>query len=108
MGLALSTTFKFLSKRQRPDYIPAGGSPDPNFHGPFYKFSSQASGTLSSSFPSGHTTAVFAAATVYAMEYRNHPWIPIFSYGFASLVGLTRLTENKHWPTDILFGVAIG
>jgi membrane-associated phospholipid phosphatase len=108
MGLAVSSVFKFLSKRQRPDYIPPGAEPDPNFHGPFYKFSNQAAGTLSSSFPSGHTTAVFAAATVYAMEYRNHPWIPIFSYSFASLVALTRLTENKHWPTDILFGAAIG
>ena len=100
---AIETVLKFLTGRQRPDYInPQKDVPAPVFHGPFY------TNTSSPSFPSGHTTAVFAAATVYAMEYRNHPWIPIFSYSFATLVGISRLTENKHWPTDVLVGAALG
>lgn len=106
---AMETIIKFLSNRQRPNYIsPTTNIADPTFHGPFFKFSKQASGTSNSSFPSGHTSLAFAAATVYALEYRHHPWIPVFAYSFASLVGISRMTENKHWPTDVLVGAAIG
>ena len=107
---AIQSALKFLSKRQRPNYInPTTNIADPTFHGPFYKFPTQKSGlSTNSSFPSGHTTAAFAAATVYAMEYRHRPWIPVLSYTFATAVGLSRLTENKHWPTDVLVGAAIG
>lgn len=107
---AIESILKFLSKRQRPNYInPQTNINDPTFHGPFYKFPTQSSGlSTNSSFPSGHTTAVFAAATVYALEYRHHPWIPIFAYSFATAVGISRLTEDKHWPTDILVGAALG
>ena len=101
---------KYLTSRQRPNYIdPQTNISDPTFHGPFYKFKQQTNGlSTNSSFPSGHTTAVFAAATVYAMEYRHHPWIPVISYSFATLVGISRLTEDKHWPTDVLVGAALG
>ena len=106
---AFETVIKFLTNRQRPNYIdPKENASDPVFHGPFYKYSNQPSGLASSSFPSGHTTAVFAAATVYAMEYRDHPWVPIFSYSFATLVGISRLTQDAHWPTDVLLGAALG
>ena len=107
---AIQSALKFLSKRQRPNYInPTTNIADATFHGPFYKFPAQKSGlSTNSSFPSGHTTAAFAAATVYAMEYRHRPWIPVLSYTFATAVGLSRLTENKHWPTDVFVGAAIG
>ena len=62
----------------------------------------------STSFPSGHTTVIFAAATVYAEEYRNIPWVPYVSYGVATLVGLSRITENKHWISDVFAGAALG
>ena len=107
---AIETILKFLTSRQRPNYIdPQTNISDPVFHGPFYKYPSQTSGlSTNSSFPSGHTTAVFAAATVYALEYRHHPWIPLLSYSFATVVGISRLTEKKHWPTDVLVGAALG
>ena len=108
---AIETLLKYLTSRQRPDYINPTSNTEPSepiFHGPFYKFSKQATGTSNSSFPSGHTTAVFAAATVYAMEYRHHPWIPVFAYSFATAVGISRMTESKHWPTDVLVGAALG
>jgi membrane-associated phospholipid phosphatase len=108
---AIETVLKYLTSRQRPDYIDPNTNTEPSdpvFHGPFYKFSKQTTGTANSSFPSGHTTAVFAAATVYAMEYRHHPWIPIFAYSFATAVGISRMTEAKHWPTDVLCGAALG
>ncbi|HMD00222.1 MAG TPA: phosphatase PAP2 family protein [Ferruginibacter sp.] len=50
----------------------------------------------------------FAAATVYAMEYKNTKWVPIVSYSAASLIALSRITENKHWTTDILVGSVLG
>lgn len=106
---AVQYLLKYLTNRQRPDYIdPKTNTSGPTFHGPFYKFSKSTTGTTNSSFPSGHTTAVFAAATVYALEYRNHPWIPVFAYSFATVVGISRMTEAKHWPTDVLFGAALG
>lgn len=110
---AIQFVFKFLTGRQRPIYNdPNTAENEPSFHGPFFQFKKQGGQKITknaySSFPSGHTTAAFAAATVFALEYRNKPLIPILSYTAATLIGLSRLTENKHWPTDILFGAALG
>lgn len=101
---------KFFTGRERPYKIdPTAQEAEPTFHGPFYKPPKDANGkNIHSSFPSGHTTAAFAAATVYAMEYRDRPLIPILSYTAASLIGLSRITENKHWATDVLTGAALG
>lgn len=95
---------KFITGRQRPDYIPEGAThPNPEFRGPGYSLKN-----LSTSFPSGHTTVIFAAATVYAEEYPNVPWVPYVAYGAATLVGLSRITENKHWISDVFAGAALG
>lgn len=113
-AVVIETAGKFLAGEQRPYYTdPITHKNGPIFHGPFYAFKKGPNGEkLSSSdyssFPSGHTTAAFAAATVYAMEYRNKPLIPILSYSAATLIGLSRLTENKHWPIDILVGGMLG
>ena len=42
------------------------------------------------------------------MEYKNTPWVPFVSYGAASLVGLSRIIENKHWTTDVVVGSTLG
>ena len=60
------------------------------------------------SFPSGHTASVFAMAAVVAEQYKEVKWIPWFSYSFASLVGLSRIYENKHWSSDVFFGACLG
>jgi membrane-associated phospholipid phosphatase len=101
---------KFITGRERPYHVdPFSVEAKPKFHGPFYKAVKDANGKkLNSSFPSGHTTAAFSAATVYAMEYRDRPLIPIIAYSAASLIGLSRITENKHWATDVLTGAALG
>jgi len=107
-------SMKFLTGRQRPNYIdPKTHENDPTFHGPFYQFKKTSSGTKPptnsyTSFPSGHTCVAFAAATVYAMEYRDRPIIPILSYSAASLIGLSRITENKHWASDVFVGAVLG
>ncbi len=100
---------KTLTGRTRPNFYTANVEAEPTFKGPFSKTSKDANGKRSnSSFPSGHTTAAFAAATIFAVEYKNKPYIPIIAYSIASLVGVSRITENKHWATDVLAGAALG
>lgn len=109
-GGALESVLKFLTGRQRPYYTDSTiVQAEPTFHGPLYKTPLDPNGKkTNSSFPSGHTTVAFAAATVFAMEYHNKPLIPIFAYSAATLIGLSRIAENKHWATDVLSGAAIG
>jgi len=60
------------------------------------------------SFPSGHTSTVFAIATVVANKYEETPYIKPISYGIASLTGLSRINDDKHWASDVFFGAALG
>lgn len=105
---------KFLSGRQRPYYYsPESHTNAPTWHGPFYQFKKDANGNKPdansyTSFPSGHTTLAFAAATVYAMEYSDRKIVPILAYSAATVVGLSRITENKHWASDVLIGGILG
>lgn len=100
---AVQELTKFLTGRQRPSYAPEGASPRPSFNGPGFSIKHG-----STSFPSGHTTAIFAAATVYAQEYKDIKWVPYLSYSAATLVGLSRISENKHWISDVFAGAALG
>lgn len=108
-SLVMESTVKLLTGRQRPNYIePGRTTPRPRFHGPFYKGGDARARGVNSGFPSGHTTVAFSAATVYAMEYRNRPVIPVIAYSAATLIGLSRISENKHWITDVVVGAALG
>ncbi|MES2880548.1 MAG: phosphatase PAP2 family protein [Bacteroidota bacterium] len=109
-GSAVGMLSKYITGRQRPGYFGADSTlARATFHGPFSVFGTKYNGnTFGSSFPSGHTTVAFAAATVFAMEYRDKPIIPIIAYSAASLIGISRVTENKHWATDVLVGAALG
>jgi membrane-associated phospholipid phosphatase len=109
-GAAIESVLKFVSGRQRPYFTDSTKvQASPTFHGPLYKTPRDPNGKrTNSSFPSGHTTVAFAAATVFAMEYRNKPLVPILAYSAATLIGLSRITENKHWATDVLTGAAVG
>lgn len=108
-GAAVESVIKFLSGRQRPFAVnPNSVEAEPAFKGPFKKIYDAEGNKLNSSFPSGHTTVAFAAATVYALEYKDKPIVPILCYTSASLIGLSRITENKHWVTDVVVGAALG
>ncbi|MDQ3276993.1 MAG: phosphatase PAP2 family protein [Bacteroidota bacterium] len=108
-GAAVQYVVKFLTGRQRPLALSRNqGVGSPAFKGPFRTLKDAEGNQLNGSFPSGHTTVAFAAATVYALEYKNKPWVPVLAYTAASLIGLSRLTENKHWATDVLAGAALG
>ena len=57
------------------------------------------------SFPSLHASAAF---TVAAMQARFHPKEAIYWYGGATLIGIARVTERKHYAHDVLVGAALG
>ncbi|MEO6000295.1 MAG: phosphatase PAP2 family protein [Chitinophagaceae bacterium] len=105
---------KFISGRERPSYYdPKDGENEGAWHGPFFQFHKnnlgfKPDGSEYSSFASGHATVAFAVATVFAKQYSEYPIVPIISYSAATLVSLSRMTENKHWASDVLVGAAIG
>ncbi len=108
-GAAVETVLKFLAGETRPNYYGPDQVASPRFLGPFTKVQRDYNGKKTySSFPSGHATVAFAAATVFASEFRDKPAIPIIAYTAASLIGASRVTENAHWTTDVVVGAALG
>ena len=110
----LGGAVKILTGVQAPFYTdPFTHQTEPVFRGPLYVFKKTPDGqplrlNNYGSFPSGHTYSAFAVATVFAMQYKNKPIVPIVAYGIATLVGLSRLTENRHWAMDIIPGALLG
>jgi hypothetical protein len=73
---------KYASHRQRPD------------------------GSNNRSFPSGHAAVTFAGATVIE---RHLGWRKsLLGYTVASYVAASRLHDNRHYLSDVVFGAAIG
>lgn len=58
-----------------------------------------------SSFPSWHTSSYFSMAAVYAGKY---PKLTIPLYTFGVLVGLSRIYQGYHYPSDVLVGAILG
>lgn len=58
------------------------------------------------SFPSGHASASFATAMVLQDHYGWKAGVPAF--GAAAYTALSRLTDNKHWASDVAFGAFLG
>jgi membrane-associated phospholipid phosphatase len=91
-GLIVVQIVKAVAGRNRPD---AGTHPGNFFDG-------------GSSFPSGHSVAAWALASVIAHEYRNRKWVPFVAYGLAGVVGAARYTARQHYASDIFAGSAMG
>jgi|SRR5665213_1113695 len=73
---------KFATQRERPD------------------------GSNHLSFPSGHSAVTFAAATVIE---RHLGWKKaVLAYLIASYVASSRLHDNVHYLSDVVFGAAVG
>ena len=64
------------------------------------------------SFPSGHTVIAFAmaaAATEEVSRSGGATWlVGAATYSGATLVGLARMYNDKHWASDVAMGAAIG
>ena len=58
------------------------------------------------SFPSGHAAAAFTTATSVYYAYGWKAGMP--AYLVASSIALARVTENRHWATDVIAGAGIG
>ncbi len=59
------------------------------------------------SFPSGHTSSIFAMMTVLAKQVKSR-WVKTGAYTFAVSVGFQRMLHRKHWATDVIAGGVIG
>lgn len=57
------------------------------------------------SFPSGHTTAIFAVVTPYVLFI---PQLSIVLIPLGLLVGISRIYLGLHYPSDVLAGGILG
>jgi membrane-associated phospholipid phosphatase len=57
-------------------------------------------------FPSGHASVTFATASVLERHFGYRGSWPMFA--IAGYVSASRLTENRHFLSDVLFGSALG
>jgi len=99
---------KHLCGRERPsDATQPGGF----WHGPFAYLDKNRKGNRGlaafDSFPSGHTTTVFAAATTIS-DFYTKSWVSYTCYSLASLTAISRITESTHWISDCFIGAIIG
>ncbi|CAF4060839.1 unnamed protein product, partial [Rotaria magnacalcarata] len=70
------------------------------------------------SFPSGHASIAFCGLIFLALyihkvwNYRNFGQFPYvmetFCFALAAYIGITRITDNRHHPTDVLAGAILG
>jgi membrane-associated phospholipid phosphatase len=73
---------KFATQRERPD------------------------GSNNQSFPSGHASVTFATATVIE---RHLGWRKsMLGYAIATYVAMSRMHDNRHYLSDVVFGAAVG
>jgi Membrane-associated phospholipid phosphatase len=106
LASGVTGVLKGLLGRSRP-YVTADTNPRD------FKFGKGFSGEDRSSFPSGHTTTAFAAASAVTSEVQRmwprYTWyVAPVMYGGATLVGLSRMYHNKHWASDVVLGAGIG
>lgn len=79
---AMTQTLKYTVRRERPDGSGANG------------------------FPSGHAADTFAIATALERHFGWRYAVP--AYAFASYVAASRLHDNVHYSSDVVFGAAVG
>ena len=73
-----------------------------------YAFNRQRPGNSASrqSLPSGHTATIFTTATSLTYAYG---WkAAVLAYPVAAFVGLSRLSDDVHWASDVMAGVFVG
>jgi membrane-associated phospholipid phosphatase len=61
----------------------------------------------SGSFPSGHTAMAFALATTLG-DASHSTWVKTGLYLFATGTAWSRVYDQRHWPSDVLLGAALG
>jgi membrane-associated phospholipid phosphatase len=110
-ALTTSATWTGLLKvgfgRERPSQREAPAS---DWIGPLGIFSNETDrrGKQFTSFPSGHSSAIWSIATVLAHQYPRHYIVPVLSYSMATAVAYSRMVVDAHWLSDIVVGSALG
>jgi membrane-associated phospholipid phosphatase len=105
VGEAVGGVVKAVVGRQRPSVLPRNASS--------YQLGRGLQGDNYRSFPSGHTTSAFAAAAAVSSETSRYwpgtRWVigPILYTG-ATLTGVSRMYNNRHWMSDVLVGAGVG
>lgn len=106
LGSGVTALLKGVLGRGRPDRAPDARASD-------FQLTSGFGVTARQSFPSGHTTTAFAAASAVTSEvnrmWPRYTWYvaPVL-YGGATLVGLSRMYHNRHWASDVALGAGVG
>jgi membrane-associated phospholipid phosphatase len=59
------------------------------------------------SFPSGHTTTIFALCTILALQTKNRN-LQVALFMVALMVAYSRIYLGSHFPVDILAGALLG
>lgn len=59
------------------------------------------------SFPSGHASSSFAAATAFTLAGADKKWA-VAAFVLALLISFSRLYVGVHYPTDVLGGLFLG
>lgn len=109
VGAVTGSLLKDTFGRARPFVDTTGPNPDD-----WQIFRGFHAGESYRSFPSGHSTAAFAAAAAVSAETSR--WWPTATYfgigpvlyGGAAAVGLSRMYNNRHWASDVITGAMIG
>lgn len=66
-------------------------------------------GSDTRSFPSSHTAIAFVSATFLHEEYKDQSiWYGVAGYSIATVSGVLRMMNNRHWMSDVLVGAGIG
>jgi membrane-associated phospholipid phosphatase len=109
-ALVTSATWTFLLKeatgRERPRETDGRAS---DWTGPGGIFDDDAARQAKPrSFPSGHATGIWAAATILAHQYPSHRVVPVLVYGAATAVSYSRMVVEAHWLSDVVVGGFIG
>jgi len=94
MAALLANGLKHLIGRPRPKFVHSGD----------WQFTPSLMSGLDS-FPSGHTAASFAVATVMAKRF---PAMGPLCLGLAAFVALSRVLRGSHFPTDVVGGALLG
>jgi membrane-associated phospholipid phosphatase len=102
---------KLLAGRERPEAsYEYSKHPSGIWKGPINQIINKEKRSVASydAFPSGHTATIFSVATVFAKQYSDIPIVPVISYTFATIVGISRMYEHAHWASDVFLGAVIG
>jgi membrane-associated phospholipid phosphatase len=91
-SLVVNQGLKRLFRRQRPT---VAGDPRLPVRAP-----------STSSFPSGHASAAFFAATLLTRRDGRH-WLPLW-FGLAGVVATSRAYVRIHHPSDVVAGATVG